>query len=74
MLPQLADSQTLSNDRLFHSAAQFLNTDEAGLNKILWETYHPNRFGLVLIGIGILTVLILFFYDRYFVSQSRSKE
>jgi POT family proton-dependent oligopeptide transporter len=73
MLPQLADSQTLSNDQLFHTAAQLLKTDAAGLNKILWETYHPGRFGLVLLGIGFLSVVMLFFYDRYIAIPSDAK-
>jgi POT family proton-dependent oligopeptide transporter len=70
MLPQLADSQSLSNDQLFHSAAQFLQTDAQGLNKILWEMYHPNLFGIVLIGIGMITVILLFIYDRYMATKN----
>jgi POT family proton-dependent oligopeptide transporter len=69
MLPQLADSQSLSNDQLFHKAVQLLNIDAAGLNKVLWETYHPNRFGLVLIGIGTVSVILLYIYDRFMISK-----
>jgi dipeptide/tripeptide permease len=73
MIPQLADSQSLSNNQLFQSAMEILKTDAAGLNKILWETYHPYRFGAVLFGIGMVTVLLLFFYDRFMVSKSTLK-
>jgi dipeptide/tripeptide permease len=69
LLPQLPDATNLSNDQLFNSAMLYLKTDAAGLNKILWETYHPNRFGLVLIGFGMITVVLLFFYDRFMVSN-----
>ena len=72
LLPQLPDSSQLSNDQLFNSAMIYLKTDVAGLNKILWETYHPNRFGLVLFGIGILTVVLLFFYDRFLTRKKFS--
>jgi len=65
MFPQLSDSQSLTNEQLFNSAMQLLNTDSAGLNKILWESYHPGHFGWVLIGIGILTVVALLLYDRF---------
>jgi proton-dependent oligopeptide transporter, POT family len=69
LIPQLPVSSTLSNDQLFTNAAVFLKTDTEGLNKILWETYHPNLFGFVLIGTGILTVLLLYFYDRFMVTK-----
>lgn len=72
LLPKLPDASSLSNDQLFNSAMIYLKTDAAGLNKILWETYHPNRFGLVLIGIGILTVILLFFYDRFLTRKNIS--
>lgn len=65
MLPQLDYGVNLSNDQLFNNAMIYLKTDAAGLNKILWETYHPNRFGLVLICTGIVAVVLLYFYDRF---------
>jgi dipeptide/tripeptide permease len=73
LIPQLVGSPKLSNEQLFNHAAQILNTDAKGLNKILWETYHPNLFGLVLIGTGILTVILLYFYDRFMVTKSARK-
>jgi proton-dependent oligopeptide transporter, POT family len=71
MLPNHAGAQILSNDQLFDSAAQFLKTDKAGLNQLLWETYHPARFGGVLIGIGVVTVILLFVYDRILFSKNK---
>ncbi len=64
LLPQLADTVSLSNDQLFERATQILNTDAEGLNKLLWATYHPNRFGLVLIGMGLGSVILLYIYDQ----------
>jgi len=72
LLPQLPDVANLSNDQLFNSATLFLQTDAAGLNKILWETYHPNLFGLVLIGTGIVTVVLLYFYDKFMLRNKIS--
>lgn len=69
LLPQL-DSAVLSNDQLFSEATLILKTDEAGLTKILWDTYHPWLFGGVLFGIGMLTVILLFLYDRFMISKN----
>jgi len=63
MLPQLR-FEKLSNEQLFVSATKILNTDKAGLTDLLWNTYHPYIFGGVLIGIGGLTVLLLYVYNR----------
>ena len=67
MLPDIDPLNIMTNDQLFLSASEFLNTNKAGLNKILWETCHPGRFGLVLTGIGIFTVILLYVYDRLLV-------
>jgi hypothetical protein len=64
LLPELEGTQSLSNNQLFEAAANYLRMDPEGLNRILWETYHPWLFGGVLIGIGIFTVSMLFLYDR----------
>jgi dipeptide/tripeptide permease len=65
LLPQLNDAfNTLSNEQLFEKAAALMNTDKAGLTQILWDTYHPNYFGFVLLGLGLFSVVLLFLYDR----------
>jgi proton-dependent oligopeptide transporter, POT family len=71
LLPLLDNEGILTNDQLFLSASKLLKMDAAGLNKILWEAYHPYLFGIVLIGIGIVTVILLFFYDRFMVAESK---
>ena len=63
LLPQLR-LEKLSNEQLFDSATKILNTDKAGLTDLLWNTYHPYMFGGVLMGIGTLTVILLFVYNR----------
>lgn len=63
MLPQLS-SLNLSNEQLMYKASKILNTDNKGLSTLLWNTYHPYLFGTVLLGIGFITVFLLFLYDR----------
>lgn len=65
LLPQLNDAaQNLTNEQLFEKAAVLMNTDKTGLTQILWNTYHPNYFGFVLLGLGLFSVTLLFLYDR----------
>jgi len=64
-VPQLSTiKEKLSNDQLFSEAVKILHTDKATLTETLWNTYHPNMFGVVLLGIGVVTVFFLFLYDR----------
>lgn len=63
MLPELS-SLNLTNEQLTEKASTILNTDSNGLTDLLWNTYHPYMFGSVLLVIGVVTVILLFFYDR----------
>ncbi len=68
MLPQL-NSLNLSNEQLIEKATSILNIDNKGLTELLWNTYHPYKFGIVLIGIGLLTVILLNFYNKKLLSK-----
>lgn len=67
MLPQL-NIEKISNEELIESATKILNTDQAGLTDLLWNTYHPYMFGGVLMGIGMITVVLLYLYNRKWIS------
>ena len=70
LLPQLSDiSSGLSNEQLFDKAATIMKIDKPELTQILWNTYHPNNFGFVLMGMGLFTVILLFFYDNWMKKQ-----
>jgi dipeptide/tripeptide permease len=69
LIPGLDPSYTLTSDQLFHSACKNLNLDAEGLNRMLWETCHPYRFGLILTGIGCLTFILLFLYNRFILKE-----
>ncbi len=64
LLPELAHN--ITNDQLFEQAAMTLKTDKAGLTKLLWDNYHPNYFGFVLLGLGLFSVVLLYLYDKRF--------
>ena len=73
LLPQI-NSEHLSNDQLFDTAAKTLNTTNAGLTQTLWDTYHPEKFALVLLGIGVITVVLLYFYNIVNKRQNNTKK
>jgi dipeptide/tripeptide permease len=68
MFPELS-SLNLTNEQLTEKAILLLNTDSKGLNELLWNTYHPYMFGAVLLGLGIVTVILLFLYDRKYKKE-----
>ncbi len=49
---------------LMDRACGHFGTDTAGIDRMLWEDSHPWRFMLVLAGLGLLTVILLWTYDR----------
>jgi proton-dependent oligopeptide transporter, POT family len=66
LLPQLNNlTASLSNEQLFDKATTLMNTNKTELTQILWNTYHPNHFGFVLLGMGLFSVILLFLYDRH---------
>jgi len=70
LLPQLRDgSVNLTHEQLYAKAAELINTDKAGLDRILWDTFHPVFFGLVLLGLGCLSVILLLIYNRLIKSK-----
>jgi len=57
-------SDGLSTNAYFEEAARQVNLSTGELTNLLWDTYSPSHIWMVLLGIGLLTVTALFFYDR----------
>jgi len=53
----------------YNKAGELMNMNQQELTKFLWDTYHPNNIWMVLLGIGIIAVLGLLFYDRVLVKK-----
>lgn len=61
-LPEVSTSFT-QNDYVA-AAAQQMGMTQQDLTRYLWDTYHPSNIWMVYTGIGLLTVMALFAYNR----------
>ena len=56
---------SLTSDQILNLAMKTNNLDPSGLTRMLWHNEHPYRFGFVLLGMGLFTVILLVIYDHY---------
>ena len=63
ILPGVTDPN-LTSEQIMNMAMKVNHVDQAGLTDMLWRSNHPFRFGFVLLGMGLFTVIILAIYDR----------
>lgn len=67
-IPSISDS--FSSNAYLHAAAEAMGMDQAGLTQYLWDTYQPYQIWMVFTGIGLATALLLWLYDRLWLSRS----
>ena len=61
-MPEVTKEFT-KND-FFASASEKLGMTEIEMTQMIWDNYQPNKIWYVIVGIGIVTILALFIYDR----------
>lgn len=66
-IPAIGDHFTQTD--YFNKAAELMGMNGRQLTDYLWTTYHPNKIWYVVFGIGILTVILMFLYDRLLIRQ-----
>ncbi|MDR1259274.1 MAG: MFS transporter [Tannerellaceae bacterium] len=54
----------LSSNSFFEETARQAGLSPQELTNLLWDAYHPSRFWMVLMAIGIAAVCCLFIYDK----------
>ena len=57
-------SENFSQNDYMLAAAEGMGMDVAELTQYLWLNYNPPLFGLILMGLGVLTCALLIFYDK----------
>ena len=57
------DKAFTKND-YFALASEKLGMSEPEMTQLIWDSYEPSKIMYVIVGIGIVTILALFFYDR----------
>jgi len=55
-----------------HGALAFTGMTGEEINRVLWDNYHPEKFGLSLLVIGLSTTILLIIYN-YFVNRARKQ-
>jgi POT family proton-dependent oligopeptide transporter len=70
-LPSPTVAADVSAHEYMRQAGEILQMSPEAVNNFLWNTYHPNWFLFVLLGLGTLTFVSLFIYDR-FTQKKRS--
>jgi len=72
-IPDISESFT-QND-YFKKAGELMGMDQKQLTDFLWNTYEPSKVLYIYAGIGLVTALLLFIYDKTILkSKKESKE
>ena len=59
-----AITEKFSKNEYFALASEKLGMTQNEMTQFIWESYQPNRIWTVIVGIGVVTILALFIYDR----------
>lgn len=66
-LPEISEHFTQTD--YLNQAAGLMGMTDRELTNYLWNTYHPGNIWMVFAGIGLLTVMLLFVYDRFILKS-----
>ena len=64
-----AISDTFTQNQYIEQVCQITGYDEFELTAYLWETYEPSSIWVIFTSIGLVTVLLLFLYDKYILKD-----
>jgi len=70
-MPEISKGFTKNN--YFAEASEKLGMTQNEMTQMIWDSYQPNKIWYVIVGIGVVTVLALFIYDRLVV-RPREKQ
>lgn len=63
-MPAVFDRESMVMNDYIQQAADLLGMNQTQLTDHLWQTYHPGNIWFVVFGVGIITVVMLYLYDR----------
>ena len=66
-------SKVFTKNNYFSEASEKLGMTQNEMTQMIWDSYQPNKIWYVIVGIGIVTILALFIYDRLIV-RHREKQ
>ncbi|MCL1821713.1 MAG: MFS transporter [Prolixibacteraceae bacterium] len=62
-------SETFTKNDFFRQAAEQMNMTVGELTNFLWDKFQPGNIWYIFTGIAVLTVVLLWIYDRYIVAK-----
>ncbi len=63
-----------SKNQYFEMASEKLEMTQSQMTQMIWDTYNPNKIWYVIVGIGIVTIIALYVYDRLVIRPKEAKE
>ena len=60
-----------SQDQYYEKAEQLLGLNQQELTQFLWETYDPTKVMYIFAGIGLVTAVLLLFYDKLILKSKK---
>ena len=64
-------SEDLSQNDYFNTAAAEMGMNSRELTNYLWNTYNPSNMWYVVLSIGLVSVLALYLYDRFLMTDKK---
>jgi hypothetical protein len=69
-----AVDKTFTKNDYFALASEKLGMSETEMTQFVWDSYDPSKIMYVIVGIGVVTILALFFYDRLVIRPNAKKD
>jgi MFS family permease len=60
----LAYNANWTKQEYFTETARVLHLSDAGFTQYLWQTFHPNNIWMVVFGIGMVSAILLWIYNK----------
>lgn len=70
-MPQITEHFT-KND-YYNLASQKLGMSQAQITQMLWDKYTPERIWMVIVGIGVVTIIALYLYDKLVIRPKEKR-
>jgi len=67
-------SKEFTKNDYFALASEKLSMSQNEMTQLIWSNYHPSKIWYVIVGIGVVTILALFVYDRLVVRPKEKQE
>lgn len=71
-MPQV--SAEFTKNQYYDLASQKLGMSSSEMTQLLWDSYSPNKIWYVIVGIGIVTILALYIYDKMVIRPKEKLE